>query len=77
MGYLAVLEGRIWFTRQHSAYYKVSSLSVDFDDEATIGEVSRIPELSTLYTLEIVSKAIDISLAKVRHMYDDKHKMMH
>ncbi|XP_039379136.1 probable ubiquitin carboxyl-terminal hydrolase MINDY-4 isoform X5 [Mauremys reevesii] len=37
---------------------------VDFDDEATIGEVSRIPELSTLYTLEIVSKAIDISLAK-------------
>ncbi|XP_030405831.1 probable ubiquitin carboxyl-terminal hydrolase MINDY-4 [Gopherus evgoodei] len=37
---------------------------VDFDDEATIGEVSRIPELPTLYTLEIVSKAIDISLAK-------------
>ncbi|XP_032620560.1 putative ubiquitin carboxyl-terminal hydrolase MINDY-4 [Chelonoidis abingdonii] len=37
---------------------------VDFDDEATIGEVSRIPELSTLYTPEIVSKAIDISLAK-------------
>uniref|UniRef100_A0A8C3FAS2 Ubiquitin carboxyl-terminal hydrolase MINDY n=1 Tax=Chrysemys picta bellii TaxID=8478 RepID=A0A8C3FAS2_CHRPI len=64
VGYLEVLEGRIWFTRQHSAYYKVSSLSVDFDDEATIGEVSRIPELSTLYTLEIVSKAIDISLAK-------------
>ncbi|XP_067386500.1 probable ubiquitin carboxyl-terminal hydrolase MINDY-4 [Emydura macquarii macquarii] len=37
---------------------------VDVDDEATVGEVNRIPELSTLYTLEVVSKAIDIALAK-------------
>uniref|UniRef100_K7G631 Ubiquitin carboxyl-terminal hydrolase MINDY n=1 Tax=Pelodiscus sinensis TaxID=13735 RepID=K7G631_PELSI len=37
---------------------------VDFDDEAMIGELNRIPELSTRDTPEVISKAIDISLAK-------------
>ncbi|XP_037242675.1 probable ubiquitin carboxyl-terminal hydrolase MINDY-4 [Falco biarmicus] len=37
---------------------------VDFEDEGTTGEVSKNPDLSTLYMLQVVSKAIDISLAK-------------
>ncbi|NXW15560.1 MINY4 hydrolase, partial [Circaetus pectoralis] len=37
---------------------------VDVEDEETTGEVSKNPDLSTLYTLQVVSKAIDISLAK-------------
>ncbi|XP_056340995.1 probable ubiquitin carboxyl-terminal hydrolase MINDY-4 isoform X3 [Oenanthe melanoleuca] len=36
---------------------------VDVEDEETTGEV-KTPDLSTLYMLQIVSKAIDISLAK-------------
>lgn len=43
-------------------------LSVDVEDEATTGEVSKNLNLSTLHMLQevSVSKAIDISLAKVR-----------
>ncbi|NXE46625.1 MINY4 hydrolase, partial [Casuarius casuarius] len=37
---------------------------VDIEDEATTAEVSKIPDLSTLYTFQVASKAIDISLAK-------------
>ncbi|NXF38713.1 MINY4 hydrolase, partial [Nyctibius bracteatus] len=37
---------------------------VDVDDEETTGQVSKDPDLSTLCTLQVVSKAIDISLAK-------------
>ncbi|XP_066169797.1 probable ubiquitin carboxyl-terminal hydrolase MINDY-4 [Sylvia atricapilla] len=37
---------------------------VDVEDEETTGEVNKTPDLSTLYMLQIVSKAIDISLAK-------------
>ncbi|XP_030915615.1 probable ubiquitin carboxyl-terminal hydrolase MINDY-4 isoform X3 [Geospiza fortis] len=37
---------------------------VDVEDEETAGEVNKTPDLSTLYMLQIVSKAIDISLAK-------------
>ncbi|XP_068790246.1 probable ubiquitin carboxyl-terminal hydrolase MINDY-4 isoform X7 [Struthio camelus] len=37
---------------------------VDVEDEATTAEVSKIPDLSTLYMLQVASKAIDISLAK-------------
>ncbi|KAM6281881.1 putative ubiquitin carboxyl-terminal hydrolase MINDY-4 isoform 2-T2 [Porphyrio hochstetteri] len=37
---------------------------VDVGDDETTGEVGKTPHLSTLYTLQIVSKAIDISLAK-------------
>ncbi|XP_064361756.1 probable ubiquitin carboxyl-terminal hydrolase MINDY-4 isoform X5 [Dromaius novaehollandiae] len=37
---------------------------VDVEDEATAAEVSKIPDLSTLYTFQVASKAIDISLAK-------------
>ncbi|KAF4800200.1 hypothetical protein TURU_046923 [Turdus rufiventris] len=37
---------------------------VDVEDEETSGEVNKTPDLSTLYMLQIVSKAIDISLAK-------------
>ncbi|KAM6141428.1 putative ubiquitin carboxyl-terminal hydrolase MINDY-4 [Phoenicopterus ruber ruber] len=37
---------------------------VDIEDEETTGEVSKNPDLSTLYMLQVVSKAIDISLAK-------------
>ncbi|XP_074841278.1 putative ubiquitin carboxyl-terminal hydrolase MINDY-4 isoform X2 [Carettochelys insculpta] len=37
---------------------------VDFDDEAVVEEVSRSPEISKQYTPEVVSKPIDISLAK-------------
>ncbi|NXI41523.1 MINY4 hydrolase, partial [Galbula dea] len=37
---------------------------VDVEDEETTREVSKNLDLSTLYTLQIVSKAIDISLAK-------------
>ncbi|NXA14654.1 MINY4 hydrolase, partial [Sapayoa aenigma] len=37
---------------------------VDVEDEETSGEVNKNPDLSTLYMLQIVSKAIDISLAK-------------
>ncbi|NWR70452.1 MINY4 hydrolase, partial [Centropus unirufus] len=37
---------------------------VDVEDEETPGEVSKNPDLSTLYMLQVVSKAIDISLAK-------------
>ncbi|XP_032858752.2 probable ubiquitin carboxyl-terminal hydrolase MINDY-4 isoform X2 [Tyto alba] len=37
---------------------------VDVEDEETTGEVSRNTDLSTLYMLQVVSKAIDISLAK-------------
>ncbi|XP_052663891.1 probable ubiquitin carboxyl-terminal hydrolase MINDY-4 isoform X4 [Harpia harpyja] len=37
---------------------------LDVEDEETTGEVSKNPDLSTLYTLQVVSKAIDISLAK-------------
>ncbi|RLW11202.1 hypothetical protein DV515_00001284, partial [Chloebia gouldiae] len=36
----------------------------DVEDEETTGEVNKTPDLSTLYMLQIVSKAIDISLAK-------------
>ncbi|KFO89618.1 Protein FAM188B, partial [Buceros rhinoceros silvestris] len=36
----------------------------DVEDEETTREVSKNPDLSTLYTLQVVSKAIDISLAK-------------
>lgn len=43
-----------------------SFLPVDVEDEETTGEVNKSPDLSTLYMLQIVSKAIDISLAKVR-----------
>lgn len=39
---------------------------MDVEDEETTGEVSKNPDLSTLYMLQVVSKAIDISLAKVR-----------
>ncbi|NXT36234.1 MINY4 hydrolase, partial [Pelecanoides urinatrix] len=37
---------------------------VDVEDEETTGEVSKNPDLSTLYMRQVVSKAIDISLAK-------------
>nr|XP_030120056.3 probable ubiquitin carboxyl-terminal hydrolase MINDY-4 isoform X3 [Taeniopygia guttata] len=37
---------------------------VDVEDEETTGEVNKTTDLSTLYMLQIVSKAIDISLAK-------------
>ncbi|KAM6339384.1 putative ubiquitin carboxyl-terminal hydrolase MINDY-4 [Podargus strigoides] len=37
---------------------------VDVEDEETTGEVTKNPDLSTLYMLQVVSKAIDISLAK-------------
>ncbi|TRZ13273.1 hypothetical protein HGM15179_013831, partial [Zosterops borbonicus] len=37
---------------------------VDVEDEETTVEVNKTPDLSTLYMLQIVSKAIDISLAK-------------
>ncbi|NXI95027.1 MINY4 hydrolase, partial [Psophia crepitans] len=37
---------------------------VDVEDEETTGEVSKNPDLATLYMLQVVSKAIDISLAK-------------
>ncbi|KAM6314614.1 putative ubiquitin carboxyl-terminal hydrolase MINDY-4 [Aegotheles albertisi] len=37
---------------------------VDVEDEETTGEVIKNPDLSTLYMLQVVSKAIDISLAK-------------
>ncbi|KAF2985814.1 hypothetical protein EK904_014941 [Melospiza melodia maxima] len=37
---------------------------VDVEDEETTGEVNKSPDLSSLYMLQIVSKAIDISLAK-------------
>ncbi|NXY85058.1 MINY4 hydrolase, partial [Alcedo cyanopectus] len=37
---------------------------VDVEDEETSREVNKNPDLSTLYTLQVVSKAIDISLAK-------------
>lgn len=37
---------------------------VDVEDEETTGEVNKTPDLSTLYMLQVVSKAIDISLAK-------------
>ncbi|XP_074938318.1 putative ubiquitin carboxyl-terminal hydrolase MINDY-4 isoform X1 [Phalacrocorax aristotelis] len=37
---------------------------VDVDDEEITGEVSKNPDLSSMYMLQIVSKAIDISLAK-------------
>ncbi|XP_072710924.1 probable ubiquitin carboxyl-terminal hydrolase MINDY-4 isoform X1 [Ciconia boyciana] len=37
---------------------------VDVEDEETTGEVSKNLDLSTLYMLRVVSKAIDISLAK-------------
>ncbi|XP_013808478.2 probable ubiquitin carboxyl-terminal hydrolase MINDY-4 [Apteryx mantelli] len=37
---------------------------VDVEDEATTAEVSKIPDLSTLYVFQVASKAIDISLAK-------------
>ncbi|XP_049654670.1 probable ubiquitin carboxyl-terminal hydrolase MINDY-4 isoform X2 [Accipiter gentilis] len=37
---------------------------VDVEDEETTGEVSKNTDLSTLYMLQVVSKAIDISLAK-------------
>ncbi|NXL58528.1 MINY4 hydrolase, partial [Chordeiles acutipennis] len=39
---------------------------VDVEDEETTGEVSKNLDLSTMYMLQVVSKAIDISLAKVR-----------
>ncbi|KAF1495305.1 putative ubiquitin carboxyl-terminal hydrolase MINDY-4, partial [Megadyptes antipodes antipodes] len=37
---------------------------VDVEDEETTGEVSKNPDVSTLYMCQVVSKAIDISLAK-------------
>ncbi|XP_074755931.1 putative ubiquitin carboxyl-terminal hydrolase MINDY-4 isoform X1 [Athene noctua] len=37
---------------------------VDVEDEETTGEVSKNVDLATLYMLQVVSKAIDISLAK-------------
>ncbi|XP_057254928.1 probable ubiquitin carboxyl-terminal hydrolase MINDY-4 isoform X2 [Pezoporus wallicus] len=37
---------------------------VDVEAEETTGEVIKNPDLSTLYMLQVVSKAIDISLAK-------------
>ncbi|XP_074725660.1 putative ubiquitin carboxyl-terminal hydrolase MINDY-4 isoform X1 [Strix uralensis] len=37
---------------------------VDVEDEEATGEVSKNTDLSTLYMLQVVSKAIDISLAK-------------
>ncbi|NXG73053.1 MINY4 hydrolase, partial [Baryphthengus martii] len=37
---------------------------VDVEDEETTREVHKNPDLSTLYTLQVVAKAIDISLAK-------------
>ncbi|NXT49998.1 MINY4 hydrolase, partial [Pluvianellus socialis] len=37
---------------------------VDVEDEETAGEVNKNPDLSTHYTFQVVSKAIDISLAK-------------
>ncbi|NXI58209.1 MINY4 hydrolase, partial [Chloroceryle aenea] len=37
---------------------------VDVEDEETTREVNKNPDLSTLYTHQVVSKAIDISLAK-------------
>ncbi|NXF09257.1 MINY4 hydrolase, partial [Smithornis capensis] len=37
---------------------------VDVEDEETSGEVTKNPDLSTLYMLQIASKPIDISLAK-------------
>ncbi|NXN91998.1 MINY4 hydrolase, partial [Rhinopomastus cyanomelas] len=37
---------------------------VDVEDEETTSEVNKNRDLSTLYTLQVVSKAIDISLAK-------------
>ncbi|XP_027589253.1 probable ubiquitin carboxyl-terminal hydrolase MINDY-4 isoform X2 [Pipra filicauda] len=37
---------------------------VNVEDEETTGEINKNPDLSTLYMLQIVSKAIDISLAK-------------
>nr|XP_009506787.1 PREDICTED: protein FAM188B [Phalacrocorax carbo] len=37
---------------------------VDVEDEEITGEVSKNPDLSSMYMLQIVSKAIDISLAK-------------
>ncbi|NXN20851.1 MINY4 hydrolase, partial [Nycticryphes semicollaris] len=37
---------------------------VDVEDEERTGQVSKNPDLSTLYTLHVASKAIDISLAK-------------
>uniref|UniRef100_A0A663M6M3 Ubiquitin carboxyl-terminal hydrolase MINDY n=1 Tax=Athene cunicularia TaxID=194338 RepID=A0A663M6M3_ATHCN len=37
---------------------------VDVEDEETTGEVSKNADLATLYMLQVVSKAIDISLAK-------------
>ncbi|XP_014112260.1 PREDICTED: protein FAM188B isoform X2 [Pseudopodoces humilis] len=37
---------------------------IDVEDEETTGEINKTADLSTLYMLQIVSKAIDISLAK-------------
>ncbi|XP_025050684.1 probable ubiquitin carboxyl-terminal hydrolase MINDY-4, partial [Alligator sinensis] len=37
---------------------------VDVEDEAAVGEVRKIPDHSTLCTLQVDSKAMDISLAK-------------
>ncbi|KAK0682955.1 MINY4 hydrolase, partial [Pygoscelis papua] len=37
---------------------------VDVEDEETTGEVSKNPDISTLYMRQVASKAIDISLAK-------------
>ncbi|XP_010393109.3 probable ubiquitin carboxyl-terminal hydrolase MINDY-4 isoform X3 [Corvus cornix cornix] len=37
---------------------------VDVEDEETTGELNKTPDLSTIYMLQIMSKAIDISLAK-------------
>ncbi|PKU31998.1 hypothetical protein llap_17698 [Limosa lapponica baueri] len=39
---------------------------VDVEDEERAGEVSKNPDLSTLSMLQVVSKAIDISLAKTK-----------
>ncbi|NXE07589.1 MINY4 hydrolase, partial [Lophotis ruficrista] len=52
-----------------STYYKEDQMKdalelVDVEDEETTGEVSKNLDLSTLCMLQVVSKAIDISLAK-------------
>ncbi|XP_017602216.1 PREDICTED: protein FAM188B isoform X4 [Corvus brachyrhynchos] len=46
---------------------------VDVEDEETTGEVNKTPDLSTIYMLQIMSKAIDISLAKVRLIMELKN----
>lgn len=56
--------GKTILSIQHLIFFFF--LSVDVEDEETTGEVNKTPDLSTLYMLQIVSKAIDISLAKVR-----------